>query len=142
MKKLLTLLLLFTTPTFAAQDTSLCVSGHNAVGLNCQPIGNGFGLPVTSAPQTASGTTSAVSLGTSSTLVIAANAATIGYSICNMSTSANVACNLGGTAVINGAGSYTFGAGQCLTNSPFVIDKLAINCIASGAATPLTVQVK
>ena len=142
MKKLLIALCLLATPAIAAQDTSLCVSGHNAVGLNCQSIGNGFGLPVTSAPQTGSSTTSAVSLGTSSTNIIATKAVTIGYSICNMSTSATVACNLGGTAVINGAGSYTFGAGQCLTNSPFVIDTAAINCIASGAATPLTIQVK
>lgn len=92
--------------------------------------------------QDGTATTSGASVGVASAQVVAAGVVKSGYLICNESATATVACNFGGTAVINGAGSFTFTTLQCISNPPNIIDTSAINCIASGAATPITIQIK
>jgi hypothetical protein len=65
-------------------------------------------------------------------------------SIDNESATANIACNFGGTAALNTAGSYTIAAGTTRTWGPVNKDNplsgAAINCISSAASSPATIE--
>jgi len=147
---LASVLWLFSLPLYAQSTANQVIPGYiTTVGCpgsftSCfVPYSASNPLPTTStlAPISSTGTTSAATIGTASAQVIAASTVTTGYSICNVSVSAQVACRIGGTAAINTAGSYMLDPGQCLMNSPYILDTGVINCIASVASTPLTVQV-
>jgi len=97
-----------------------------------------------STPTTGTGGVTAVTVGTSSAQALAAasgNRLTM-LALQNVSASASIACNLGGTAALNTAGNFQIGPGQMLTWNSTYIPQDAINCIASAASTPLTVMAK
>lgn len=81
-------------------------------------------------------------VGVSSTQCLAAStwlshAATIQ----NVSTGATVACAWGATPALNAAGSFLLLAGQAVTFGPATagVPSAALNCIASAAATAVTI---
>jgi hypothetical protein len=90
----------------------------------------------------------AATVGTSSAQVLAAptNGERYFLSIDNESASATIACAFGRTAALNTAGSYTIAASQARIwqmpqdwyNHP--IPSGAVNCIASAASTPVTIE--
>lgn len=110
------------------------------------------GAPVISAPSTVSGgggtiiplpstgavTTTGASVGVASAAALAAGDRDY-LLLNNASASAFVACNFGGAAVINGAGSITMSPYQSYVWESSFVPNDAINCIASAAATPLTI---
>jgi hypothetical protein len=92
------------------------------------------------APVSGTGSTSAVTVGASSAQVLAAGSRKY-LSFDNESTTATIACNFGGTAAINTAGSYTLppGATRTWAAANGFVPSDAVNCIASVGSTPLTV---
>ncbi len=60
----------------------------------------------------------------------------------NTSASASIACRFGGTAVLNSSTSVQLGAGQAASWGVTTagVPSGALNCIASGASTPLFVE--
>lgn len=90
-------------------------------------------------------TITAATVGTSSTQALAAAVGPRTFlSIDNESTAAAVACSFGGTAALNTAGDYTVPAGTTRTwTANFSwrpLSGAALNCIASGASTPVTIE--
>lgn len=97
--------------------------------------------PVTNVPASTPGSFSAVTVGVSSAQALAAVYARHYLHIWNDSTTATIACNLGGAAVINGAGSITIppGMDNSWDGAAFVPPD-QVNCIASSASTPVTIE--
>lgn len=96
-------------------------------------------LLASSAPaaQTASGTTSPVTI-TSSSATYAAAAPRQYISISNQSATATISCRFGGTAAINGAGSYDLAPGVTRVWNSQPIPSDVFNCISSAATSPAT----
>jgi len=136
-------LMVFLSHSAMAQDVvSVCLpSSSKFGGTNCNPVTstNPFPISGSSAPINGSSNYAAATIGASSTSVLAS--ATVRYflSITNQSAVNNVACNLGGTAVINGAGSIDIPPGWQLVWEGTYVPLDAVNCIASGSSTPITV---
>lgn len=59
----------------------------------------------------------------------------------NESTTATIACNFGGTAIINTAGNYTIPPNAGRTWDGTFVPSEAVNCISSAATSPATIQV-
>jgi len=94
----------------------------------------------TSPPQSSIvGTVSGAIVGTASAQVLAAGARQL-LAIDNESTSATIACAFGGAAAINGAGSFTIPPGVTRTWTAYPVPADAVNCIASAASTPATIE--
>lgn len=92
-------------------------------------------------PQTATGGFAAVSVGVTSAVALAVRTAPqYLLALDNESTTASLACAFGATAALNTAGSFTIQPGQTRTWSGTYVPLDAVNCIASAAATPLTVE--
>jgi hypothetical protein len=95
-------------------------------------------LPKPASPITAAG----CSVGTTSAQCLAASTATSSLTIQNTSASINIACRLGGTAILNDVSSFMLAPGQArqwaLNTSG--VPSNALNCIAGAAATPLYVE--
>lgn len=89
----------------------------------------------------------AVTVGTSSAQALAAATATRSFLLIqNLSNSANIACRFGAAAALNTAGSFMIPAGQTFSwdlrdPNQFALPNTAVNCIASAASTPVTIQV-
>lgn len=81
-------------------------------------------------------------VGASSAQCLAAATATQFIQIQNTSASATVACRWGGAAVLNSSTSVQLGAGQSASWGPNTagVPSGALNCIASGASTPLYLE--
>ncbi len=60
--------------------------------------------------------------------------------ILNQSSTATIACNFGGTAAINTAGSFTLAPLGGFVWDNAIIPSNAINCISSVASSPATIQ--
>lgn len=86
------------------------------------------------------GTTHAATITNSSAQLVAGANRTL-IAIDNESTTATIACNFGGTAAINTAGSWTLTPGQTRTWKTDPIPGDAINCISSAATSPATYEV-
>lgn len=98
-------------------------------------------FPVLAAPRTAL-TVSGCTVGTSSASCIAASTANVWVQVQNTSASAQIACSWGGTAALNASGSFMLQPGQSATWGVLSsgVPTNALNCIASGASTPLYVE--
>lgn len=88
-------------------------------------------------PKTGAFTFPGCSVTTSSAQCLAGALATNHVQIQNTSVSASIACNWGGTAVLNSIGSVQLAAGQSSLWGPATagVPTQALNCIGSGAAT-------
>jgi hypothetical protein len=130
---------------------------NNTATNSAIPAGSAI-IGQTGIDQTTPGTTNKVTVGalpraarntpgctvgaTSGTCLAAATAITF-LQIQNTSTANTVACNIvGGTAVLNSATSVQLAVGQSASWGPNTggVPSGAINCIASGASTPLYVE--
>ena len=85
----------------------------------------------------------ACTITSSSTTILTLKQNTKRLSIDNESATATVACNFGGTAVLNTAGNYTILPGQTrvwqmLPNAGTLYGPL--NCISSAATSPATIE--
>jgi hypothetical protein len=96
--------------------------------------------PVVSKPTSGMGSVSSCTVGTSSAQCVAAAASRVTMAIDNESTTATIACNFGGTAALNAAGSWTIPPGDTRTWNGSFVPADAINCIASAASTPVTIE--
>jgi len=73
---------------------------------------------------------------------LAAGQASIFLDLVNESATATVACALGATAVLNGAGSITLPPLWHRSWEGTFVPTDAVNCIASAGSTPATIGVK
>lgn len=99
-------------------------------------------VPWIDGPTKGTGAYSAATIGASSAQVLAAGAAAVFLDIMNESTTATIACNFGGTAIINGAGSITIPPGWHRSWEGTFVPTEAVNCIASAASTPAAIGAK
>lgn len=100
-------------------------------------------FPVLSAPRSTL-TTAGCTVGTSSAECIAASTANFWVQVQNTHVTNTIACSWGGTASLNSTGSFMLEPGQSaswgVTTSG--IPTNALNCIASGASTPLYIEMR
>lgn len=140
--------LLFAAPVLAQVANGKVTTSNptytngTANGLSLDTSGNlrvvGGGGSIVPKPETGAVTTTAATVGTSSATALAAGSRDY-LALINASGSAFVACNFGGTAVVNGAGSITLSPYQSFTWESSFAPNDAVNCIASAAATPFTI---
>lgn len=98
-------------------------------------------LPVLTLPASTTGSTDAVTVGTTSSQALAAAAGIRRFlAIDNESMTAAIACAFGGAAALNTAGSWTIPPGMTRTWNGTFVPSDAVNCIASAAGTPVTVE--
>lgn len=99
---------------------------------------------VVTIPATGTGGFTAVTVGTSSAQALAAAPLPNGrklLAIDNESTTATIACRFGAAAALNTAGSYTIPAGAIMTwSAPSYVPADVVNCIATAAGTPVTIE--
>jgi hypothetical protein len=81
----------------------------------------------------------AATVGTSSVEVLAASPRHR-LEIANESSTASIACAFGTLAALNAAGSFTIGPLASHLWGTFPVNSSAVNCIASTAGTPVTVD--
>jgi len=137
------------TGTFAVQNTAALPAGSNIIGnvrIDQTTAGTTNGV-VTKAgsttvvtPTNTTVTVTPVTVGVASAQALAASTATKYLFIQNVSTTANIACNFGGTAALNTAGSFMLVPNQSRTFEGSFVPSTVLNCIASAAATPLTIE--
>jgi hypothetical protein len=119
------------TVAIADPSTPANVLKPNANGsINTQ----GAIAPTQSAP-----TVTAASVGPSSAQAKAAGAFNY-YFIQNVSASASIACQWAGTAALNSGGSFMLPPYASRTWENNAVPNAALNCIASAAATPATIE--
>jgi len=85
---------------------------------------------------------SPATIGATSASCVTAGAASTFLDIVNESATATIAFNVGGTAVINGAGSITLPPLWHRSYENSFVPTDIVNCIASAGATPATIGVK
>lgn len=137
--------------------TALAGNGVTGTGSQRVTIASDNTPFATKVDQTTPGTTNNVSIsalprvarnfpgatvGTSSAQALAASTATMFLQIQNTHASNTVACAFGATAVLNSSTSVQLAAGQSASWGPNTagVPTGALNCIASGATTPLYVE--
>jgi hypothetical protein len=82
-------------------------------------------------------------VGVTNAQCLASNTAIAWVQVQNTHASNSVACSWGGTSILNNSGSFQLAAGQSASwgpNTGGVPSGAALNCIASGASTPLYVE--
>lgn len=151
MKKTFNLVLLiavfWSCNAMAQQSVSPCIQSASPFGgTNCAPVSDANPMPVDGsivvAPDADSGAYVAKTVTSSSTQMLAAGVATKFLQINNESTTATIACNFGGTAALNTAGSITLPPGWTATWDGTFIPDDAINCISSAATSAATFGAK
>ena len=117
-------------------------TGSTFAGLPVMgPVGPANPLPVLTFPVSTAGSTTAVTIGTTSMQALAAAVSVRRFlAIDNESVTAAVACAFGATAAINSAGSWTIPPGMTRTWNGTFVPSDAVNCIAGAANTPLTIE--
>jgi len=131
---------------------NLLTSTGNALDVN---IKSGFGTTIAvtqgTSPWVVSGTTvptrntgayAAATITNSSAQALAAATAVTFLDIVNESATATIACNFGGTAVINGAGSITIPPNWHRSWEGSFVPTDAVNCISSVASSAATIGAK
>jgi len=117
-------------------------SGSNVVVVQGDP--SGTKIPVAATTQVLvsalTGLTSAATITNTSAQVVAAASRQF-LVIDNESTTATIACNFGGTAAINTAGSFTIPPGSTRTWASYPVPADTVNCISSVASSPATIEV-
>jgi hypothetical protein len=129
----------FITNTIPTQAPTVDIG---AVGISQTTPGTTNKVALGALPRAARNTPGCT-VGTSSGTCLAATTAVTFLQIQNTSTTNTVACNIvGGTAVLNSATSIQLAVGQSASWGPNTggVPSGAINCIASGASTPLYVE--
>lgn len=138
-----TLIVLLLGSTAARAVDWPSASGTTATGV---VIENGSGglAPASggtvSPPASGTGSTTAVTVTSTSGQALAAAVTRRFLYIGNESTTATIACNLGGTAILNTAGNYTIPPNTGRTWDGTFIPSDAVNCISSAATSPATVE--
>jgi hypothetical protein len=132
------------SPASAQTPVAPCVTSSGLPSSTCIPAGTSNPFPVKTSPATGSTGATGATVGTTSALALAAGTRSAVLTLQNVSASAAIACTFApGTAALNTAGSFQLAAGQLLTlSNTSYIPADAINCIASAAATPLTIYAK
>ena len=134
-------------PTVAPSDrvTAFALVAPNGQSLSGLPVMGPVSptnpLPVLTYAVSTSGTTAPVTLGATSTQVIAGSVNGRRFlAIDNESVTATVACAFGATAALNSAGSWTIPPGMTRTWNGGFVPSDTVNCIASAAGTAVTVE--
>lgn len=111
------------------------------VGIDQTTVGTTNNVTVSPLPRTARNFPGAT-VGASSAQALAASTAVKFLQIQNTHASNTVACAFGATAVLNSSTSVQLAAGQSASWGPLTggVPTGALNCIASGASTPLYVE--
>lgn len=142
MRKLLILmaLLLGVTEAHAQATTELCVRA-TPTGF-CQAVNSTNGLPVGGTVTPSPVSTPGCTIGTSSAQCLAGLVTARWLQLQNAHATNSMACSWGGTAVLNAAGSFQLAPGQAASWGLVTggVPSQALNCIASGAATPMYVE--
>jgi hypothetical protein len=134
-------------PTSAPSDkvsafALVAPNGQTLSGLPVMgPVAPTNPLPVLTFPNSNAGSTTPVTVGTSSAQALAS--AALGrrvLAIDNESATATVACAFGAAAVLNSAGSWTIPPLMTRSWSGSFVPSDQVNCIASAAGTPVTVE--
>lgn len=135
-----------TVTNLAQMNGAALLMGNGVTGTGSQRVtissdNTAFGVivnPLARAARNFPGAT----VGTSSAQALATNTATVFLQIQNTHASATVACAFGATAVLNSSTSVQLAAGQSASWGPNTsgVPTGALNCIASGASTPLYVE--
>jgi hypothetical protein len=131
-------------PVLAQTPVAPCVTIAGQPSPSCVPISAVNPVPIRTNPAAGTGGMTGATVGTTSAQAVAAGPRASVLTLQNVSVSAAIACTFApGTAALNTAGSFQIAAGQLLTlsNTTYVPTD-AINCIASAAATPLTIYAK
>lgn len=98
-------------------------------------------LTATIQPNSKTSSVTAATVGTSSKQILPpAPTGRILLAIDNESTSATIACALGSTAALNSAGSFTIPAESTRVWDGNFVPSDAVDCIADGASTPVTLE--
>lgn len=116
-------------------DVNITGVGGNAVTTTLPISGT---VTATSSPATGVAITTSASVGVASAQALASGARKY-LLLNNESASAFVACAFAGSAALNTAGSITLAPYQSFTWESSFVPNDAVNCIASAAATPLTI---
>jgi hypothetical protein len=134
-------------PTTAASDkvsafALMTPNGQSLSGLPVMgPVSPTNPLPVLTFPSTGAGSAGPVTVGTSSATALANSVLGRRFlAIDNESVTATVACAFGATAALNTAGSWTIPPGMTRTWNGSFVPSDAVNCIASAAGTPVTLE--
>jgi hypothetical protein len=132
-------LIFFSAPSRADTLSVPCLYNNNT---GCNPVTKSNPLPVTPLGGAATNAFSGSTVGTTHAQVLAAG--THSYLFLQNVAAAGgntIYCSFGGTAVANAAGTISIAPGQPLTWENSFVPSDAIDCIATGASTPLTVGV-
>lgn len=132
----LALLALLALGTSAFAQTKVTVIG--AGGGAATVTGGKLDVNATVTPGSGAGTVTSATVTTSSAQALATGTRKY-LALYNESASVFVACNLGGTAVINGAGSITLAPYQSFTWEASFVPTAAVNCIAASGSQPFTI---
>jgi hypothetical protein len=134
-------------PTTAPSDkvTAFALMAPNGQSLSGLPVMGPVSptnpLPVLTYPVSGAGSAGPVTIGTSSGQALAGSALGRRFlAIDNESVTATVACAFGATAALNTAGSWTIPPGMTRTWNGSFVPSDTVNCIASAAATPVTIE--
>lgn len=108
----------------------------------CQAVNAANPLPVGGTVTPSAVSTPGCTVGTSSGQCLAGLSSARWLQLQNVHATNSIACSWGGTAVLNAAGSFMLAAGQSASWGLITggVPSQALNCIASGATTPLYVE--
>lgn len=140
-------LVLMASAAHAQNVVAPCVTipANGQISKSCNPIMSTNPMPVTgtisatTTPAKASGAYSAATITNSSTQALAASATRGFLDIKNESSTATIACRLGGTAALNTAGSLTIPPNWHYSWDGNFVPSDAVNCISSAASSPATI---
>lgn len=134
----------FPTPAYNSVVRGTAILVPNGQSLGGQPVmappSANNPMAIQQNPASGGGSVTPVTLGTSSTQVLAAVTARKFLAIDNESTGAAIACALGTSAALNTAGSFTIEPGWTRTWDGSFVPSDAVNCIAAVGSTPVTVE--
>lgn len=136
------IVLLWPGLAFAQATTELCVRS-TPTGF-CQAVNSTTPLPVGGSATASPVSTPGCTVGTASAQCLAGLATARWLQLQNVHATNTIACSWGGTAVLNAAGSFMLAPGQSASWGLVTsgVPSQALNCIASGATTPLYVEYK
>ena len=130
-------------PASVVPGTAMLIANGLTVGGQPEmaPVSLTNPLPVVPLPNSGAGSTSAVTVGTSSAPALGAAVGGRKFlAIDNESQTATLACAFGAAAALNTAGSFTIPPGFTRTWDGTFVPNDAVNCIASAGSTPVTIE--